>query len=151
MKSLFQPEVYQDSLNRMKQLNAQSTPQWGKMTVGQMLTHVAKTLDISSGRQEEKKPSFIVRLMRPMIKKMVYGPKPFPKNSPTSPQFKIKQSVAFEDGLNQLNESLSHFVNPKHRDEIVSLPSKVFGPLTEDEKGFAMWKHLDHHFRQFGV
>ena len=27
----------------------------------------------------------------------------------------------------------------------------LFGPMTWDEKGWSMFKHTDHHLRQFGV
>ena len=30
-------------------------------------------------------------------------------------------------------------------------PHSFFGPLTPDEWAILMYKHLDHHLRQFGV
>jgi hypothetical protein len=34
---------------------------------------------------------------------------------------------------------------------LTSAPHPFFGPMTQQEWETLMWKHLDHHLRQFGV
>ena len=47
MKSLFESETHQDILNRIEKLNENSTANWGKMNVGQMLKHCQKPMEIA--------------------------------------------------------------------------------------------------------
>lgn len=49
MKSLFDTETYQEIIDRIEKLNENSTPNWGEMSVGQMLTHCQKPLEVANG------------------------------------------------------------------------------------------------------
>ena len=40
-RSLYNPEDYQNCLNRLNQLSADSRPQWGSMSPAQMFSHCA--------------------------------------------------------------------------------------------------------------
>ena len=85
-KLLYDDDVYGKSLQRIDALTADTHPQWGVMSVGQMLSHCAEIQEVSNGKALEGTP-FIVRLLGGFIRKMVVGGKPYPKNTKTHPQY----------------------------------------------------------------
>lgn len=151
MKSIFNHSEQEELKSRLDLLKSDADKEWGKMTAAQMCAHCSSVLDVNAGREEEAKPSFMIKLMKPMIKKIVFGEKPYKKNNPTSPQFVIKDSKDFETEKNKLVQCFEFYTNPANKENIVSHPSKLFGQVSEAEKGWAMYKHLDHHLQQFGV
>lgn len=48
----------------------------GKHSYGQILNHLALSLDVSTGRVTAPPASFFMRLMMPLIKRSVFSPKP---------------------------------------------------------------------------
>jgi len=151
MKSIFDSAVKQECQERLDLLNSDSQKQWGKMDVGQMCAHCADVIDTYTGKQEIAKPPFMMKLMRGMIKKIVFGPKPYKKNNPTSPQFKQTTPKEFGKEKAHLITALSELTDPARREEHVARKHPLFGTLTEAEVGWSMYKHLDHHLTQFGV
>ena len=151
MKSVFQPADKNNLIQRINKLSEESTPSWGKLSVGQMCEHCARVLEINAGLVEEKKPGFLVKLFAPMVRKMILGEKPYPKNSPTAPQLKVRKPVDFETGKERLLTNLNYFTNPENKEQIVNHPSKLYGKLTEAEKGWSQYKHINYHLNQFGV
>jgi hypothetical protein len=148
-KSLYSSDVYQDCLNRIGQLTPGSKPQWGTMTAAQMLSHCAEIQEVSNGKELRGTP-VVVKLFKGMIRNMVVGDKPFPKNTKTHPQYRQTSDRDFEAEKIRLIEALDEFVNVDEA-HAVGLKHPLFGSLTAEEKGWAMYKHLDHHLRQFGL
>ncbi len=62
MKSLFNKADNQEIINRINTLTATSQAQWGKMNVGQMLTHCQEPLRVAYGDFKLKR-SFIAILL----------------------------------------------------------------------------------------
>lgn len=151
MKSIFNQSEQQEIVSRIYKLSENSSPHWGKMTAGQMCLHCATVLDVHAGVIKEDKPPFFVKLLRPMMRKVIFGDKAYPKNSPTSSQFKMLEETDFHSGKQKLLDSLDYFTNPENKEKIIEHPSRVFGKLTEEEKGWAQYKHINHHLKQFGV
>ncbi|MFI5198339.1 MAG: DUF1569 domain-containing protein, partial [Thermoanaerobaculia bacterium] len=81
---------------------------------------------------------------------LLHSDKPMGKNAPTDPTFVIAGARDFEKEKARLLAIATRFAS--------SGPAAVngrihsfFGVMTGDEWGVLMWKHLDHHLRQFGV
>ena len=148
-KSLYSSDVYKDCLNRLGQLTPGSKAQWGTMTAAQMLSHCAEIQEVSNGKDLRGTP-FVVKLFKGKIRNIVVGDKPFPKNSKTHPQYRQTSDCDYETEKTRLLEALDKFVNADeaHAD---GLEHPLFGSMTAEESGWAMYKHLDHHLRQFGV
>jgi len=151
MKSIFNSSEQSELKERLSLLNANAQSEWGKMNVAQMCRHCALALDMNAGKIEEEKPNLMAKLLKPMIKKVVFGEKPYRKNSPTSPQFVVKDELDFNKEYENLVATFDYYTNAQNKEAIVAQPSKLFGQLSESEKGWAMYKHLDHHLQQFGV
>jgi hypothetical protein len=119
------------------------------MTVTQMMEHTARALEMAVGRTPSKQALF-GRLISWTVKKRFLGPEPFPKNSPTAPDFIVKDDPAFDETRKRLHALLTefHLLGERGCDGNIH---KFFGPLTGAEWGITQHKHLDHHLRQFGV
>ena len=96
------------------------------------------------------KQVFLGKLVTPFIRRTVLGEKPFRKNVPTDPTFVVSDRRDFEEERTRLATLIDRFV--QHGPESAGrYPHAFFGRLSGDEWGRLMYKHIDHHLRQFGV
>lgn len=147
MKSLFDATTFQNTLDRLDQLNETAQGQWGKMTVAQMLWHCQIPLRLAvKNKPTTKKGNFLVKLF---FKKALYNEKPWRKNLPTAPIAKAKEAKDFEEELPKLRQLICDFYECRSRTEWN--PHPLFGTFTHDQWGVFQYKHLDHHLKQFGV
>ncbi len=147
MKSIFSPETHQEVLNRIENLNDNSQPIWGKMTVGQMACHCQTPLNVILEKEDYGlKPNWIVNLL---FKKSMYNDKSWSKNMPTPKRFKVTDPKDF----NQEKQQLVNLINElhTHKDKTNWQPHPAFGAFTKDQWGQMQYKHLNHHLSQFGV
>ena len=149
MKNLFQPETFEEIKQRIEQLQPNSQRQWGKMEVAQMLAHCSATMEVAVG---DKRPPrmFIGRILGPFIKFAFTNDKPLRKNTPTDKSFLVIDQRNFQKEKSKLIELITRF-NSGGRENVTSHPHVFFGKLNPDQWSIGMYKHLDHHLRQFGV
>ena len=83
------------------------------------------------------------------MKPLMYNDKPWKKNIPTGKDFIITEEVDFSTEKENLLALINDFHSKKNKTEWV--PHPVFGKFTPQQYGKMMYKHLDHHFTQFGV
>ena len=97
-----------------------------------------------------KEHSFIGKVLGRFVKGSLLGEKPFSKNSPTDPSFIVSDPRDFAKERVRLVEIVKRFgdAGPSAADGRMH---SFFGRLNGDEWGILMYKHLDHHLRQFGV
>ncbi|MFK7775164.1 MAG: DUF1569 domain-containing protein [Saprospiraceae bacterium] len=150
MQNLFTSTGTQTTIGRINQLTPETQAQWGKMNVAQMLAHLNVAYDMSLTNQYTKPGSFKKFMLKMFVKNAVVGPKPYPKNGRTAPEFVIDDQRDFitekkklVDYINQVQKLGGEHFNGKE--------SHSFGPLTENEWNTLFSKHLDHHLTQFGV
>lgn len=150
MKNVFDPEYQRELVTRLGNLKPESPRQWGKMTSAQMLAHCSIGIEMAIGSVRPPR-KLIGRLLGPIIKPMALkDDAPMRRNSPTVDGMMIEGQPDFELEREHLRGSLDRFV-AGGRDDCTTHPHSFFGPLTPDEWSVLMYKHLDHHFRQFGV
>ena len=149
MQSLFNTSTYNEILGRLNNLTPASKAQWGKMNVAQMLAHckIAFSVPLS----EKKLPrAFIGRLLGWAFKAKLYNESPWKQNLPTAPAFIIKDERDFNEERLRLLFLVDKFYNAGPSG-ISKYPHPFFGKFTEEQWGMSMYKHLDHHLRQFNV
>jgi hypothetical protein len=149
MKSLFSPSERQQILDRLGKLQAGATRHWGKMDPAQMLAHCVAALEVGVG-DVAKDHSFIGKVLGRFVKGSLLGEKPFSKNSPTDPGFIVADARDFEKERARLAAIVQRFGSAGASAANGRMHS-FFGRLKGDEWGILMYKHLDHHLRQFGV
>ena len=147
MKSLFDPEIFSETIHRITELSENSQRQWGKMSVGQMLHHCQGPLNIMLQKKDYGlKPNLLAKLF---FKRMLYNDSPFRKNLPTAKFLKEKESRDFTLEKKNLIDVLNDFERERYRDQWN--PHPAFGHFTKQQWGQMQYKHLDHHLKQFGV
>ncbi len=149
MKNLFQPEVLEEIKERVEKLTPNSKKNWGKMEVAQMLAHCSAALEVAVGIKSPPR-IFIGRLLAPFLKKHLINDKPFKKNTPTDKSFLVIDQRNFEKEKQRMLELITQFSigGPQH---VTTHPHSFFGKLSAEEWSSGMFKHLDHHLKQFGV
>ncbi|MGB6269755.1 MAG: DUF1569 domain-containing protein [Olleya sp.] len=147
MKSLFETEAFNEIKNRINQLNETSTPNWGKMSVGQMANHCQVALNVALQKEDYGlKPNWLINLL---FKKSMYNDKLWKPNMPTAKAFKVTQDKDFNTEKQVLVNLIDELHQQKEKENWHNHPA--FGKLNKEQWGKMQYKHLDHHFRQFGV
>jgi hypothetical protein len=150
MKSLFDTATAAQIKERIGRLEPGSNHQWGKMSAAQAVAHCATTMEWAVGDSFAPR-MFIGRVLGPLVKsKVLKEDAVMKRNTPTAKSL----VVADERDLGKERERLCALIDrfsvggpqgcTKHA-------HTFFGPLTPDEWAQLMYKHLDHHLRQFGV
>lgn len=149
MQSLYDLTTYNDVVARLNKLTPDTIPGWGKMNVSQMLAHCKEAFRVPLS--EHKMPrAFVGRLLGWMVKSKLYNDVPWGKNLPTSPAFRITDEREFHKEKQELLELVNQFYT-KGPTGTGRFPHPFFGKYTPDQWGKAMFKHIDHHLKQFGV
>jgi hypothetical protein len=93
----------------------------------------------------------IGRILGPVIKPMAFREEePMRRNSPTSKELVINGDRDFEAERKRLSGLIDGFA-AAGPSGCTTHPHAFFGSLSPDEWAVLMYKHLDHHLRQFGA
>lgn len=149
MESIFNRESNQKLIDRINTLTPLTKPLWGKMDATKMLAHCSVGIKIATGELLLKR-AFIGLLFGRLAKKILLNDKPFGKNSPTAKEFIIPDGRNFEEEKIILLNYIKRFAE-QGESVLRKDPHPFFGKLTTPEWDGLMYKHLDHHLRQFGV
>lgn len=150
MKTIFDQEIRKQLIDRIAQINETQKPLWGKMNINQMLKHNTywNRWILGKGNYSYKQ-EFMGKIFGKLaLKRMIRDEKPFYKNIPTSNQFKVKVSTGNietekRDWIFLINE-YENYNNPHFIHDF-------FGRMTKEQIGILVYKHTDHHLRQFDV
>lgn len=149
MKNLFDKDAYTEIINRINTLTPKNQRQWGKMNVAQMLAHCKEAFKMPLS--DKKMPRmFMGLLIGWMIKPKLYNESPWKQNLPTAPNFIIKDERDFEKEKQELIGLINQFHNGSP-DNVGRFPHPMFGTFTTAQWGMSMYKHLDHHLKQFNA
>ncbi len=146
----FDPKTTEKTFERLEKLNYMSKPQWGKMNVAQMLAHLNVTYDLTYSKTIAHHSFFSKLMMKLFVKGIVTSEKPYPKNSRTGHDFIIsnerdfvKEKSIFIDYVKQTEAKGAAYFERRE--------NPAFGVMTAKEWSNQFYKHIDHHFTQFGV
>lgn len=144
MKTVFDNSTRDELIARINSLNENSKAQWGKMNVSQMLRHCTQWDEMALGKKKYKQ-SFIGKLFGKTALKAMLKDEPMKKNLPTVPSFKIKENSDVAEEKKkwiQLLKEYQHFSNH-------GFIHPFFGAMTKEHTGYVVYKHSDHHLKQF--
>lgn len=147
MQSIFEEQAYNALKLRLGKLSEDSEPNWGKMNAAQMIWHCQGPLNIILQKNDYgMKPNWFAKVF---FKKSLYNDKPWRKGLPTAKFLKTKEDKNFKIESVKLGALIDEIYN--QRDKTEWEPHPAFGYFTSQQWGQMQYKHLDHHFRQFGV
>jgi len=149
MTTLFDPAVRQGILDRLANLTPDAPRQWGKMSAEQMLAHCSRAMEAGTGDLPLRQ-SFIGKVFAPFARKTFLSEKPFSRNSPTDPHFVVRDEKDFAKEKAHLTALIGRFCQAGPA-EAGKHPHSFLGKISGDDWGLVMYKHLDHHLRQFGA
>jgi hypothetical protein len=150
VKNLFEAARVEEVKERMAQLRPDSERLWGKMNAPQALAHCSAAVEWAVGDRIPPR-MFLGRIMGRIVKPMVLGnDEPMRRNSPTAKDLVVQNERDLGTERERLRGLIDRFAacGPKG---CTTHPHSFFGKLTPEEWATLMYKHLDHHLRQFGV
>lgn len=148
--NIFDKNVSDQMLGRIKSLSKNNTAQWGKMDVAQMMAHLNVPFEYAFETTHKKPNAFFKFMLKTMVKGGVVNEKPYKRNSGTAPDFIIKGQRDFEVEKTRL---ISYFQNmtTQSRADFEGREYLPFGNMTATEWNNLFYKHIDHHLTQFGA
>ncbi|WP_291271852.1 DUF1569 domain-containing protein [Geothrix sp.] len=149
MHSLFNPTDRDALARRIAELGPDAPRQWGKMDPAQMLRHCAIALGDLLGERPVKQV-FLGKLITPLIRGQIFGDKPFRRNSPTDPIYVVADARDFEAERARLATLIDRVVQLGAA-KTEGMVHPFFGRLSGPQWGQLIYKHFDHHLRQFGA
>lgn len=150
MKNLYEAATAKEVKERITRLRPDSERQWGKMNAAQAIAHCSVAMQWAVG--EIRPPRMLLgRIFGPMAKAKVLGDeRPMGKNAPTAKSLVVKDERDLAVEQRRLCALIQRFASAGPQG-CTTHPHAFFGRLKPEEWATLMYKHLDHHLRQFGV
>jgi hypothetical protein len=149
MQSLYDSAAVEEVNRRLAALGPTTPRLWGKMDASQMVAHCAAAMEMALGERDV--PQVLIgRLIGPFFKSIYSNDKPWRRSNPTAPNLRVSHAPELDAERLRLIALIDRF----HRGGPTACtrePHCFFGKLTPEEWGKGMYKHLDHHLRQFNA
>ena len=145
MKTISDKTTRDELIQRIRRLNENATVQWGKMNVHQMVRHCSLSEEMLLGKTKYKRNWMGFLFGKIALKGIMKNEKPMMRNSPTVPELKVKETGLFETEKARwisLVEEHAHLPRPE-------ILHPFFGKMTKEQIDYLVYKHTDHHLRQF--
>lgn len=150
LPSIFETKTTESILSRLNHLTNTTQPLWGKMNAAQMLAHLNVAYDIDSGKIKSETPALMKFMLKLFLKPILVNEKPYKKNSRTAPTFLISTEKDFEKEKKSLIDNILESQN-NGREYYEGRESNSVGKMNANEWSTMYYKHIEHHFSQFGI
>lgn len=151
MPKTLDPVSTHELTERFLKLREDMNPRWGTMNALQMLAHCSTAVKMAFGETPVRLAfsPFKAAAARLLFIRLL----PFPKNLPTAaeldPAKKLVVHRSFHEEREELLYQLNRLNNATEKEQFGNHP--IFRQLDRRHWGQLIYKHLDHHLRQFGV
>ena len=150
MKNLFDAATAEEIRQRLGRLAPDSVRLWGKMNAAQAVAHCSLGLEAALGDRRPQR-MLVGRILGRFVKPMALGnEEPMRRNSPTMKELVVRDERDLGTERERLRGLIDRFAAAGPAG-CTGHPHSFFGRLTPEEWAELMYKHLDHHLRQFGV
>ena len=142
---LHDPRARAEISERVQSLRPENPRRWGRMSVDQMVWHLNQALLQSLGQlQAAPRPVPLRFLVKPIVFNL-----PWPRGAPTFPEF---VAVSAHDFGHERARCLRLVDDVAGRElHAPWVTHMAFGPLSGEEWSRLLYKHMDHHLRQFSA
>ncbi|MFN0215197.1 MAG: DUF1569 domain-containing protein [Saprospiraceae bacterium] len=149
MKNLINYTDREAILARIQTLTSQNTRKWGKLTIEEILPHMTDPFRAAMHEKTgtpQKSP-----LYNSMLGKAMRNFVPWPKAAPTDPSFLPGTGMTAPTSFEQDKQTLLLTIHRFANFDRPMAEHSVFGNMNHQAWGRLMWRHLDHHLRQFSA
>ncbi len=148
--SIFEASTTEQIKLRIDKLNSQSNPLWGKMNAAQMLSHCCVPYQQILGEDKSRPNALIRGIMQLFFKTSMTNEVPYKPSLPTGANFIRNTPHDFETEKKNLLAYITK-IQTMGFNELVKIPSPSLGKLTAIQWNNLLYKHIDHHLKQFNV
>lgn len=150
MKNLYEAATVEEVKKRIAQVRPDSARQWGKMNPGQAMAHCSVAMEWAVGDTVAPR-MFIGRILGSLIKsRVIANEEPLRRNTGTAKTLVITDDRDLAKEQARLGALVERFATSGPAG-CTRHPHTFFGQMTPQEWATLMYKHLDHHLRQFGA
>ena len=137
----------------LQEIPTETPPAWGKMTLQQMIEHLADYTRIASGKvvhTEILTPPEQLDKARAFLE----SEKPFRENTPNPLMPETPAPVrnpSKDQAVKELKKEIDDFFAAFQKNKLQTTRNPFFGELNFEQNVQLLHKHALHHLRQFGV
>jgi hypothetical protein len=146
MKTIFDKITRDELINRINMLDENNGAEWGKMNAYQMVKHCAVYEDMMLGKTPFKRVFLGYIFGKMALRSLIKDESPLKKNMPTVPSFIIKDAAGDIAAAKKNWIGLIEQYGSRSNKEIMH---PFFGKINQEQIGYLVYKHTDHHLRQF--
>ena len=147
MKTMWNEQDRRVISERVATVGADAPAKWGRMNAPQMMAHLTDCLRMALGDLAVEPKRLPIRY--PPLKQLIVYAMPFPKGAPTAPELISRVPASWSEEVNDLTGLVDRFGREPRTRAWPDHPA--FGTMTAKSWGVLVYRHMDHHLRQFGV
>lgn len=147
MNSVWNDGARRDLRARLARLTPATPARWGTFDAPRAVAHLVEAARMAHG--DVQIPSVKLPLRFYPIKKLVLYVLPFPKGAPTAPELLTRVPGTWAGDVAALDALIERWGTRTPDEAMPDHPA--FGRLTYQDWGVLVYRHTDHHLRQFGV
>jgi Protein of unknown function (DUF1569) len=148
MPTFWDRSTRDEMCRRIDRLTPEARARWGKFTPAQMVAHLNDAMRMATGELPVAPRKLPIRYFP--LKQLILYVLPFPKSAPTAPELLARCEAA------DLRTEQAEFVRIAERTATKSASDRwpdhpAFGSMSHKAWGKLVFRHTDHHLKQFGV
>lgn len=144
--TIYDPARRHELIERLDRLAPTAHPRWGRMDASRMVCHLLEAFRMPAGELRIRR-RFVP--FRALVRWLMIYLLPFPKGAPTSRELLKRPAATWEQDRAALRQAILAATEPAPGAPLGDHP--LFGEMSVRDWGVLMYKHTDHHLRQFGL
>lgn len=148
MKSLFEPGAAASLVSRLESIPHDRPAKFGTLTAPRMICHLRDSFRAALGEVPVKPKN--TPMKNPVMRWLVIdSPIPWPRGAPTAPEFLATKPADWDADRADARALVERLAA---RGAAADWPEHpAFGRMPGAQWGRLLYRHTDHHLRQFGV
>jgi hypothetical protein len=145
--------VQTEFIQLLRKASPNTAPKWGKMSFQHMVEHMVLATKSANGKIKTEKV-FTPAEKLDASKQFLMSDKEFRENtkSPSFPQEPLPLHFKnIEEGIDKLEKEIADFYTAYENNPGLIIANPVFGDLNYEEAQQLLYKHSQHHAKQFGL
>lgn len=148
-QGLESPDLYNEFISRINNINENSQALWGSMNSAQMIKHLSLDAEIILGKLEVKNISNF--LTRTLFKTIILGNINSPKGGKTIHELDVINSNVPVSNFETEKQYYLKLIKEILNSDTLSKNHPVLGKMSSSQWYRYIYRHSDYHFKQFGI